>query len=188
LVLILLLPYAVWYLLQLRIRPVIPAAVLTLFILYGVYHHYHATLDEYTVQNESTESYVTQINAGCIDQLGRYVGPDDYILATSETYRTFVLPNLAVHALKAWHSGEYFQLESSTSSTLEKDYAELMLCRDTVCLNRFCEKYDLRIALLHAKTELRDYPVFQVIDRTWDVVSGSPFFRIYRRPSPAAPG
>ncbi len=176
-------PYAVIFLLGLPWKKSLSIALIVIAAGYGVYRHYDHVLDRYAAQKISLESYHRQLAPGMIDNLKKYVKPDEYLLVTDEDYRYNVMPNVAVHALIAWRSGEYFQLKSSVSEQLEKDYVMLMDCDDEACLNYICNKYNIRVALSWGPKETKAFPVFQLVDRDWHRVYAGPYFRIYVRPS-----
>jgi len=126
-------------------------------------------------------SYEKQLRNGMLNHLFTYTRPDDFILVSSEDYRFNVMSNVPVHALRAWRSGEYYQLKTEISDQLEADYDSIMQCSDTIRLNHFCDKYDIHIALIHGPQEFLEFPAFQVVDDHWENLYGGTYFRIYRR-------
>ena len=174
-----LVPFAIYYIMVLtKSRTAIYLAVGLLFVAGFGYHFYRVNV-EYTMQNELIPGY-EQTRAQFKDAFPRFVQPDDYILAFHGTYRHYILPHYPVHALKAYDSGEYFQLTSKLSQEYEQDYQIALQCDTLPCLDYICNKYHIKIAVANAGD--MKYPVFRLIDKSWQQVYADPYFRIYRRP------
>jgi hypothetical protein len=175
-------PYAVKLLIDLPWKKSLSFAMIVIVVGYGVYRHYDHVLARYAVLKSSLEVQHRVLALGMLDHLKDYVGPDDYLIITNEEYRYNVMPNLLVHALVAWRSGEYYQLKSSVSDQLNKDYRMLMNCDDEVCLNYICDKYNMRVALSAGSDQVKAAPVFYLLDRIWLTVYADPYYHIYVRP------
>jgi hypothetical protein len=176
-------PYAVKFLLGLPYRKFVTVALIIIVAGYGVYRHYDHVLKRYDVQKLALRFQDRKLAFGVLDHLKKYVKPDDYMIVSDEAYRFNIMPNMLAHALVAWRSGEYFQLKSSVSEQLNKDYNMLMDCDDEACLNYICNKYNMHVALSWGPAEMKAYAVFRLLDRVWIRVYADPYYRIYVRPS-----
>ncbi len=180
-ILILLLPLAVGMLLGMKKKRLLARGVILCFAVIGVYYHYSDLLGAYRGQREDLPVHQAMMTRQVLNQLYTNMRTDEFILVSAENYRLNVLPYIPAHALRAWRSGEYYQLKTDISDRLNSDYDTLMQCSDTICLNRFCDKYDIQIAFVCDPLDEDDYPVFDVVDEYWHNVYDGAHCRIYRK-------
>jgi len=134
----------------------------------------------YEEQEYVYDQYNTMMDPVILSILKEHTRPDEFVLATNDTYRHYLMPNIAVHALSGWRTGEYFQVATSKSNELENDYNTLMQCQTIPCLDSICDKYGIQIAIEHGKPD-HSMTIFQLISGNWRLVYGTPYFRIYER-------
>lgn len=145
----------------------------------GAGYHLYKTLTQYRIQNERLPG-IFQTCEKFRRVFPQFVSPDEYVLAFHGTYRHYILPYHPAHALKAYDSGEYFQLTSTLSAEYEKDYNLALRCDNRKCLDYICNKYNIKKAIVNAGD--MKYPVFQYINANWQTVYSDPYFRIFQRP------
>lgn len=154
---------------------------LVLMVMAGATDHYWRYLSLYQQQKTGFEYYENS-SAGLRANLGRYLDPRGYLLATGITYRTMIMPLFAVHGLLAYKTGEYFQLNPVISSRMLDDYQQLMNSSDTAVIDQICDTYNMRTAVAGEASEMK-LPVFQTIAQNWTLVFRDAYFRIYVKPT-----
>jgi hypothetical protein len=112
----------------------------------------------------------------------RHVEPGTFVLAYHDTYRYLIMPYYPVHALVAYRSGEYFQLNSEIAQTMLSDYNTIMASASIDTINHYCDKYGINEAVAYVPRDMQ-MPAFQTISRHWQTVYSDRFFRIYKRNS-----
>ncbi len=147
--------------------------------LCGIGFQQYKTFNDYGRQNGRLPGF-EKTRAQFKDAFGDLVTPEETILAFHGTYRHYIMPFYPVHALKAYESGEYFQLTSTLSAEYQKDYDLFLKCNDQRCLDYICNKYNIKTAVANGGDF--KYPVFPFIDKTWETVYSDPYFRVYKRP------
>lgn len=120
-----------------------------------------------------------QIGRGLKDNFGKFIETDEYILASSLTYRNFIMPYFPVRALVAHQSGEYFQLNSVIADEMLKDYNEFMAAGRPELVDLICRKYNIKIAVIGGRDV--NERGFKTIMEHWDMVYEDPTFKIYRK-------
>ncbi|MCP4569435.1 MAG: hypothetical protein GY841_17810 [FCB group bacterium] len=172
--------FAIHTLFLMNLRRFIRPAILVILAVFGMSNHFNYSLYHFNKQNARMIKF-DQARAGICEQLGDYIEPDQYLLATAHTYRHFVMPHFPVHCLAAYRSGEYYQLTSAVSDRLQIDYTRLMDCNNLECLDSYCRRYRISTALIRNGPEFK-IAAFQQIARHWEQVYGDDDFRIYRKP------
>ncbi len=153
---------------------------LALFIMVGYGDHLIRSFSHYREQIPGFATYF-KAGPGLWANLGKYAKPDDCVLATDFAYRMFILPNIPVHGLLAYRSGEYFQLGADLSKRMYEAYNQLMECTDIETIERICAQYNIRAAVASEIKEL-ELPVFRTLTDHWPIVYRDVYFRIYQRP------
>jgi len=153
---------------------------LALFIMVGYGDHLVRTISLYREQSPGFSTYF-KAGPGLWANLSKYAKPDDCVLATDFAYRMFILPNIPVHGLLAYRSGEYFQLGADLSKRMYEAYNRLMESTDIDTIERICAQYNIRAAVASEIKEL-ELPVFRTLTDHWPVVYRDVYFRIYLRP------
>ncbi len=168
-------------------RPTAITALLLVMALLGNTDHFVRYLTLFRIQDRGMVTYQTSAG-GLLAHLGAYIDPKGYILATGLTYRTMILPNFPVHALFAYKTGEYFQLNPDISRRLQDDYGQLMSSEDPAYIDEVCRAYNMKTAVVGEVSEMT-VPVFRTIAGYWTLVYRDGYFRIYVRPdTPGRPG
>ncbi|MFH1700998.1 MAG: glycosyltransferase family 39 protein [Candidatus Zixiibacteriota bacterium] len=157
----------------------LPIFVLSGLIICGMIYHQYIYFTEYKNQNVHMLEF-NKSRAGISKVLKQIVLPDEFIIIHADTYRQYILPFFKVHALLAYKSGEYFQLNAKLSDEMLNDYEVLMKCDTQDCINSISNKYTMVIAI--ASGNDFDYPVFQLINKSWPCVYNDNYFRIYHKP------
>jgi len=105
--------------------------------------------------------------------------PGSFILADAGIYLANIMTFVPVHALVAYYSGEYFQLNTEISSEMRTDYDSLMTSIDGQRIDSLCDKYGIRKAVYrYGQVE---FPVFETIRKDWQILVDDEFFKIYQR-------
>lgn len=168
------------------VRTIIPARRITILVLVtailaGTVDHYRRYLNLYQEQAEGFADY-ERASAGLKANLGKYIDPTGYILATDITYRMMIMPHVAVHGLLAYKTGEYFQLNPDISRRMQADYNRLIGSDNTAVINELCRTYNITTAVAGEASEMT-LPVFRTVADTWTLVFHDGYFRIYVKPS-----
>ena len=171
---------AIWYLYALNLKRLAVISFASVYIALGAYEHFALT-NELIRNREVNISEYRSFGSALWSNMGKYLSPGRYIVATESTYRYFIMPYFPAHALVAYRSGEYFQLAETISQALREDYNVMMSSNDIGTIERICRKYDMRTAVVHLRYDMR-YPVFQAIGNNWTLVYEDQFFRIYQQP------
>ncbi len=171
--------YAVSYLFRtIKYRQLV-IAICAVFVIGGYVDHFMYYNFEFEKQNKTLPMFNANI-AGLSNVFEQHVSPDEYIVAYHLTYRHYIMPHFPAHALKAYKSGEYYQLTSTISKEMQVDYERLMNCTGNDCLNYICDKYDMTTAVVN-QAEI-NHPLFKLIARHWQKIYSDQYFKIYRRP------
>lgn len=155
--------------------------VLVAAILAGTADHYWRYLNLYQEQAKGFADY-ERASAGLRANLGKYIDPAGYILATDITYRMMIMPHVAVHGLLAYKTGEYFQLNPDISRRMQEDYNRLIGSGNTAVIDELCRTYNITTAVAGETSEMT-LPVFRTIADNWTLVFHDGYFRIYVKPS-----
>jgi hypothetical protein len=174
--------FAVEYIQEIITARRLAAIVLGALVIAGATDHYWRYLSLYQRQQKGFDYYVNA-TAGLKANLGRYLIPRAYILATDVTYRTMIMPLFAVHGLLAYKTGEYFQLNPELSHRMLDDYNQLLGSTDPVFIDEMCNAYNITTAVAGETSEMT-IPAFQTIAQHWTLVFRDAYFRIYVRPTP----
>ncbi|MDD4050363.1 MAG: hypothetical protein PHR28_00510 [candidate division Zixibacteria bacterium] len=184
--------FAVEYLQKIITVRRLATLALVLLVMAGAADHYWQYLSLYEQQKKGFEYYVNS-TAGVKANLGKYLDPRAYVLATGIAYRTMIMPLFPVHGLLAYKTGEYFQLNPEISRRMLDDYHQLMNSTDPAFIEEICKTYNMTTAVAGEVSEMK-LPVFQTIARNWTLVFRDAYFRIYIKPTgsdyrekPAAP-
>jgi len=105
--------------------------------------------------------------------------PDEYILCTKETYREYILPYFPVHALGAYKSMTYYQLPQDVADRMENDYIELMICGDSLTLDRLAAKYNIQTAVMYIFDN--NNPVYWTLSDSWTPVYEDSYFVVFNK-------
>lgn len=175
---IFLVAFAVSLLAQIGVKPIVRFSLIFLLAVFGMIGMMDRVMTTYNSQNESFEN-VGQIDRYFSEAMDRLVPPGSFVFARSRVYRLYILPYHLVHGLKAYDSGEYYQLSSELSDRLKKDYDAAMICIGGDCLDPICDKYGIEYAVIHAGDF--KYPVFQHIDKNWERLHSDRYFAIFKR-------
>jgi hypothetical protein len=171
--------YAVRFMIKAKTRRWIIMMIVLLIAAYGVFDNIVRAERLYGLRAKKYPVYMSAGNK-LWRNIGQYIEPDSYVFANAKTYRYFMLPFYPSHALLAYKSGEYFQLNSKIAEKLQADYNELMNSTHILDVERICEKYDIKAAVaINSDMEL---PVFQIIAEHWNLVYKDNYFKIFRRP------
>jgi len=149
-----------------------------LFIVgYSIYNHYGVALDAYHRWSAGEELY-RQIGSRLWNNLDKYLDDNEFIFCTKDTYFRFIMTQKPIHALGAYKTMDYYQLDSLVSDTLESDYRTLINSWDYNIIKGLAAKYNVRTAIASS----RDYglPLFQTLSKYWKPVYRDEFFTIYR--------
>jgi hypothetical protein len=171
---------AIRFMLNLRIKNTVRLSILSFFVICGLFYHYKTLIESYTIQSVDLVNYNKMLDAGLIASLNTSTMPNQFVIATADTYRHYVMPVVPVHGLAAWRTGEYYQVPTAKAVELNQDYDSLLQCRDTSCLNAFCRKYNMITAVVQGPQELA-LPVFQVINHEWILTYKTPYFLVFKR-------
>ncbi len=174
-----LMAYAISFLLSFKSKRKPVLVIMSILVLLGLGNHvmstfqfYNKRLNRYTMYSQQVES----IKAG----LGPHVKPGDFVLADAKTYRRYIMPNILVHGLLAYKSGEYYQLNSTLAKDMLRDYIVLIQCKDRDEIEYICNKYNMKIAVL-SRTDPKK-AIFRDLPQWWEVVYEDKLFVIFRRP------
>jgi len=170
---------AIEFLFTLKWKKAVTIGGILLIAAGGVVSHYEGILSVYSVQDTKTieiRAASDGMTAFCTQRLV----PGEMVLASSLTYRYFILPEFPVHGLLAYKSGEYFQVPAEKSAQLLSDYNRLMQCTTQACLNELCAKYDIHTAIFRPQ-DLSQFPVFTVIRNSWPIIYSDQYFMVCRR-------
>jgi hypothetical protein len=172
--------YGIRFLHEARIKKGITIAAILVFSAIGLAPHLLHNVELYSNQSDDFPDY-RQVADGLHSNLGRYIDPDGFVLASDKTYRNFILPKFPAHGLVAYKSGEYFQLNAKISREMLDDYNELMGSDNIKVIEHFCRKYNMRIAVIGEAAEV-NFPAFRTIAKKWEIVYHDPYFAVYRKP------
>ncbi len=172
--------YAVAYLFAVVGRRLITVCMILVMLVLGLIPHLKQNFELYNDQNDDIPVY-RQVSGGLRENLGRFVDPDDFVLASDKLYRDVIMIEFPVHGLLAYKTGEYFQLNSKIATEMHDDYLELMGTDDISLIEHFCRKYNIKIAVV-GLTKEADFPAFRTIARHWEPVYEDVYFVVYRRP------
>jgi hypothetical protein len=169
---------AVEYLSSLRMKRVAVISFATICIVLGAYEHFDATKVLIKNREDNIADYKLY-GAGFWANMGKYLTPGQYVLVTDATYRYFIMPYFPAHALVAYKSGDYFQINEAVAQEMHDDYGAIMGSDDIETVERYCRKYGMRTAVMHVRYDQK-YPVFQAIEVNWTLVYEDAYFRIYQ--------
>ncbi len=175
---IFLVAFGVSYLIQSRIKAAVKIALISIFVTFGTVGFMDRVLTVYETQSDSLEN-VGKIHDNFSKALARIVPPGSFIWARARVYRLYILPYHLLHGLKAYSSGEYYQLSSELSQDFQNDYKDAFACTNAECLDPICDKYGIEYAVIHAGDF--KFRVFKIIDRNWDLVYRDNYFAIFKR-------
>ncbi|MEE9443735.1 MAG: hypothetical protein V3V99_13815 [candidate division Zixibacteria bacterium] len=152
--------------------------IITAFILFGIGEHLYRSY--INLENEKV-NYLNyrQIGRGLKDNLPDFVAVNDYILASTLTYRNFIMPYFPVRALVAHHSGEYFQLNSRIADEMLRDYNDFMAAGKPELVDLICRKYNIKIAVIGGRDVNQNG--FKTIMEHWEKVYEDQTFKIFRK-------
>jgi len=161
---------------------------LLFIITYSIYNHYAVALDAYKRWSAGHALY-EQIGKQLWKNLDEYIDDNEFLFCTKDTYFRFLMTQKPVHALGAYKTMDYYQLDSMVSKTLEYDYAMVINSRDPNVINGIATKYGVKTAVASS----RDYglPLFQALGQYWKPVYKDEYFTIFKDGSAArspAPG
>jgi len=176
-----LLAYAVQFILGLSLKKVARHSILIGLVALSIVFQIHINIDNYTQMNKGAEDFI-RVGKGLKNNLKRFVSPNDFIVVTSRTYRTFILDNVAVHALLAYKTGEYFQLNSQLADEMLRDYDHLVQATSIDQIDAICRKYNMTVAVAGVVSEA-GAPLFTEIAKHWETVYSDPYFIIFRKPA-----
>lgn len=144
---------------------------------YSVYNHYSMALDSYHRWSEG-ESLYNQIGTRLWNNLDNYIDDDEFIFCTKDTYFRFIMTRKPVHALGAYKTMDYYQLDSLVSSSYESDYKIVINSRNYDIISGLAAKYGVKTAVASS----RDYglPLFQTLGQYWKVVYRDEYFTIFK--------
>lgn len=173
-----LIAFAVTYMKQLGVKRMIRIGLIALLVIFGTIGFMNRIIYNYGYQRDSLDSFDSR-RAEFSSAIEKLIPKRSFILAYSRSYRMYILPYHSVHGMKAYESGEYYQLSSEISKEFQADYEAALMCTDSGCLNPICEKYGIEYAVVHAG-DFR-IPVFPYIDQDWDRIYRDPYFAIFKR-------
>jgi hypothetical protein len=169
--------YAVWYLISFRHYRKIIIPILLVLVAYGAFDHFHQTYKLLKVKSGYYQGLIIS-RTQLWNNLDEFFVKGERILATDETYRIFILPRFPVHALSAWRTAAYFQINQEIAVSLEKDYKKLMGSSSIHYINHICEKHSIRKCLIMKDVDA-EVPALRVIARKWQLVYEDDFFVLY---------
>ncbi|MDD4052419.1 MAG: hypothetical protein PHR28_11060 [candidate division Zixibacteria bacterium] len=174
---------AIEYLGWRKIKRVAAISLASVCIILGSYEHFVQT-NEWIDNREAHLAEYQSFGAGFWANMGKYLTPGQYVVVTAATYRYFIMPYFPAHALVAYKSGDYYQINEALADSMGNDYNAMMASADIETIERYCRKYGMRTAVMHVRYEQK-YPVFQTIAADWTLVYEDEYFRIYQWPDSA---
>lgn len=154
-------------------------AILISIAAYGLIDN-HVRNDEIIKANVKVYDYHRTVGKGLWENLTRYMDSDSFLLASEATYRHYIMAYIPVHALMAYKTGEYFQLNTEIADRLQLDYERLMSARDLGLIEQTCQIYKIKTAVVGNRDKA--IPAFQLIEKVWTPVYQDSYFSIYLKP------
>jgi len=173
--------YAVGFLRTLRIHRIIIPSALCLVAGIGFADHFSRSARLYEKRDENVPYYQTRYD-DLSQNLPHLIESGEFVFATANTYRYFIMPFCRAHGLVAYRSGEYFQLDRDTAQTMMRDYNRMLETGSLTLIEHLCDKYDITVCVVRRESEA-DRPGFRTIGEYWDEVYRDSFFTVYRRPT-----
>jgi hypothetical protein len=124
---------------------------------------------------------VTQQGRGLWQNMGSHLKEGEYVFCVKPIYRVYVMPFYLVHALGAYKSMEYFQLNPRVATEIDNDYETALKSDDLETIERIASKYGITAAIVsgnEAKT-----PLFRTLLKAWTCVYQDNCFVILRKPA-----
>lgn len=171
--------YAVKYLMSFRHYRRIIVSILLALAVYGVGDHFYRT-DRLLGLRAQNYPFLMESGAGLWEKSDELFGKGEWILASNITYRYYVMSHFTVHALAAYRTGQYFQINQMTSELMERDYQAVMESSNIHLINHICEKYSISKCLIRKIVE-DDIAAFTVIARKWQPVYEDDYFVLYEK-------
>ncbi len=156
-------------------------AIILLLAAYPAIEHAARTFRDCSEKLSRFDAY-NVVTSRLQAELIKHVRPASFVLASSRTYRNFVMPYFPARSFVAYRSGEYFQLPPEFAEQLLDDYRTLMSSTDKNTILLICGAYGIRHAIWVPGDQ---HPVFGTIDGWWDPIAVESGYRIYQLPRQA---
>jgi hypothetical protein len=169
--------YAVWYLMSFRHYRKIYFPILLILVTYGISDHSYKAYNRHMAKSTHYKGRLV-IGAELWNNLDELFVKGERILATSDTYRFYLMSRFPVHALSAWRTAEYFQINQEIAESLEKDYTTLMESSNIHYIDHICERHSIRKCLIMKEADT-DEPALRVIALKWSRIYEDDFFILY---------
>jgi hypothetical protein len=151
-----------------------------LIIIVGgsLFAQYKNVLDDYR-RIESGWEDNQAITQNLVANLDIHLTDNEYVLCTKETYFRYIMPYKSVHALGAYRTMTYYQLDTIVASRLENDYGHVIQSLDYEEILKIANKYEMNAAVFSGRE--RKLPVYKTLASRWDPVYWDEYFIIMKR-------
>lgn len=148
-------------------------------VIYSVLFYYEVTEANYEWEKNIYKTRQTMAYGLWTDGV-EYLDRDRFVFCTKDTYFDFLAPIVPVHALGAYKTMEYFQLNTRLSEELDKDYQTAVNSKDSATIMAIADKYGIQQAVASAADI--ELPLFQTLITYWPPIYSDKYFLILRRP------
>ncbi|MDD4052052.1 MAG: glycosyltransferase family 39 protein [candidate division Zixibacteria bacterium] len=153
--------------------PIIAAAV------YALVFYYDVTIPDFQYEQSIIEKN-RDTAAELWNNVDKYLDKGGYVFCTKQTYFDALAPVIPVHALGAYKTMDYFQLNSRLAEELDADYTTAIFTHSYDSIQQIAAKYGIgRAVMMGGDVTL---PGFQLLMQNWKRVYQDKYFLILQRP------
>jgi hypothetical protein len=154
-------------------------APLILIVGVSMWAHYEDAIEDYRRVESGLEVYENVIRT-LKPNLDSHLVDHEYVLCTKDTYFRYIMLYKPVHALGAYRTMKYYQLDTIVANRLEIDYWQLIQSHDYEEIVNIADKYGINAAVFCGPD--RTLPVYKTLISRWPSVWWNEQFIILKRP------
>lgn len=145
----------------------------------SIYNLYNDALKNYRVWTNDLKSQDV-IGETFWQNIDRLLNDNEFILTSRGTYFYYVMIYKPIHALGAYKTLDYYQLDSAISDEMEADYVLLTTTTNIDTINNIAQKYNARTAVFSGP----DYEssLFQTLAPKWKLAYRDKYISVFKRP------
>jgi hypothetical protein len=159
--------------------PLIWAGPAVVIALYGLVFYYDVTIPNFQYEQSIIEQN-RKLGTAFWDNANVYLHNGEYIFCTKDTFLNVLGPRICIHALGAYKTMDYFQLNSHLAEELEVDYETAIFTHDYDSLQTIANKYHISHAVIMGIDAT--LPGFRLLVQNWKPVYQDTYFLILQRP------
>ncbi len=155
------------------------SSIVLLGVMFGVYRQVADEIHVFEVERNTYTRYIMAARP-LWRAIETNLEEDEYVFCNKRIYRYFILPRFRMHALGAYTTMDYFQLQSGLADELERDFQTAWASRDYAIVDGIARKYNIGFAIFGRDD--RQAPVFPTLMSNWSTVFDNQIFVILKRP------